>query len=254
MNPESLHERLDAWREGRLSAEDITALEQELRENPDAVREATDRRLVHELMEAAIAQDLRQRFRAATPDTPPVRTLQPWIRNLVAAAAILLLVVAGTGYWFTRDYDHNLMAQNHWSSVAEPGSTSRGQDATNTAELQEAQRAYRSQQFSQALQLYQVIPSGIPQHAEAQYGEALSLLRLGEEEAARNALEACLTPDHPRRFDAQWTLLGLDLVDGDDETILHRLDRIIQDPGNPYKAQAQELRDKVNSPWYRLVN
>lgn len=256
MNPETLHQQLDAWEEGNLSPSEVTALNQWLLAHPDAAQEQENRQLVAELMEFAIAQDLRQEFKNA-----PVKLLSPIhsLKRIAAVAAITLAVLAAGSLLYTVQgrYDHDEIVADLSKAVAIPNTGSvRGENSLDNNGLQTIILLIEDGQFEQANSLIEDGLKSSPRQPNLVYLKAYAKFRNGQYASALDNFKT-IQPGNTFDFgdDLQWNMILCKLnLDYPDETIIADLARIQANPESDHLQKAMELEHQLNSIWYWIAN
>ena len=152
--PAEILEKIDAYYDGELSAEEAAGLREELRSDPELAAAAARYEAIHRHglrstpEELAMRDGLRAELRELEASLPPVtvaRERQIWPRVLAVAAAVLLLLVAGWYLLDGPDPDVRLAEENFvWLPREEAllGPEDDARDGLSAYDLQEYERAY----------------------------------------------------------------------------------------------------------------
>lgn len=175
--------------------------------------------------EASFVDQLTSWEEEARAETP-VRTLNPWIKRMSIAAAVLLLVGIGGRSYMKGQYSNEQLFASFYQ-VPNIGGTLGGQSEEGFKEdFSIAHRSLQAQQFEEAIQQFTRLQTNLP---------ALQL-----DPFANSYYEDNL----------QWSLLLARL--GNDATgpaFFTELQTIADDSSHEYQANAQKLLTKLNSFW-----
>lgn len=156
----------------------------------------------------------------------PVRRLNPWIKRMSIASAILLLVGIGGRSYMKSQYSNEKLFASFYQ-VPNIGGTLGGQNVEGFKEdFSTAHRSLQAQQFDEAIQQFTRLQTNLP---------ALELDPLASSYYQNNL---------------QWSLLLARL--GNDSTgpeFFTELRAVASDSSHEYQSNAQALLDKLNSFW-----
>mgnify|MGYP000158873017 CR=1 FL=1 len=156
----------------------------------------------------------------------PVRRLNPWIKRLSIASAILLLVGIGGRSYMKSQYSNDKLFASFYQ-MPNIGGTLGGQNVEGFKEnFSSAHRSLQAQQFDEAIQRFTRLQTDLP------------------------ALELDPLANSYYEDNLQWSLLLAQL--GNDSTgqeFYIELQAIADDASHEYQSNAQALLDKLNSFW-----
>ncbi len=256
MNTETLHQQLDAWEEGQLSPTEIQALQQWIQDHPDAMQTLADRKLVAELMEFAIAQDLRQQF-----SNTPVRNSSPVfsLKRIASIAAVgLTLLAAGAILYATLGrFDHAEIVADLTGAAAIPYTGAiRGEGPEQTGSFHTLVLLIEDGQIVEAITRIEDSLEVYPQHTDLQYLLGYAALKKGDHQRSLELFEGItVDPAFPYADDLRWNsvLCKVYLAYPTDD-IRHDLNAILEDAGSEHREDARLLSDRFNSFGYWLAN
>ena len=256
MNLDQHIERIEAYLEGQLSAEANQAFEAELNTNTE-LRQAYDLyRLSLDAVEVAIADDLRSQMKVwdeESAQSAPASTLKVssggrrWMMPLAAAASIALIIGFATTIWLPGKYSDSTLASGAYELPTLP--TVRG--AADEAAFQVAYTTFAEKDYTTAAHALSAVPATNNRYLEARYFLGHAYYQSGDFAAAITAFDEVSTAGDPRYSpQAQWYSVLSKLAahqTGADFTAA--LQAIAGMEGHPFRGEAVELQEKLNSYW-----
>jgi hypothetical protein len=247
MDIESYFDAVEAYVQGRLSAEESQAFDARLASDPELGRALNLYRLSLAALDLQGEEELRRLLAAGRPSgLPAPRRLAPWY---AAAAAVLLLALAGAVSYARSAYSDEALLARHaglpavlatqrmGASEAEPGS---GSDALLRGQWQEAIAALRAE-------------SEGPDSLRARLGLAYAQAQAGDSEAAERLYQRLAASEDPAIAEsAQWQAALLALRQGDEARARQALEAIAAQPEHLYAPQAQALLAQLGSFWRKI--
>ena len=249
-DPQLLTERIEAYLDGLLTAEEQAHFEARLAQDEALAAEVHLHRDTRALLRLHQQQVYKAQLQAIDQElSVPVRRLRPatWAWSL---AAVILLLVVSSYFWAAATYRTDALVRDAFSPYRDI-TVLRGDYPGRDSLLTEAMAAYGTGDFATAVARFEPLLQMSPDYAIAQLYMGISLLGTDEPVRSQHWLRKAAASERLAEV-AGW-YLGLALVQaGDIEAARTHLQGLAQDPNNSYAPQAKALLRRLKSPLRRL--
>lgn len=246
MDIELYFDAVEAYVQGRLSAEESQAFEARLVSDPELSRALNLYRLSLAALDMQAEEELRRLLAASRPaERPLLQRSAPWY---AAAAAVLLLALTGAAFYARSAYSDEALLARHAGlpSILAP-------QRMGAAEAESGSQALLRGQWQEAIAALGAETAG-PDSLRARLGLAYASAQAGQYESARSQYRLlAASPDPAIAEIAQWQDALLALRLGEDDRALQALEAIARQPEHLYAPQAQALRRQLGSFWRNFL-
>lgn len=243
-------DRVEAYIEGQIPAEERRQFEKELEENEDLKKEYEAYLASLQLLDELAFDALKHRAKSLENEktSGSLSFRRAWA---IAAGILLLLVAGGLGY-------ANLFYSNEALIMAySPGDNTLRRAHQGTEDTEHAYyiafQAWQEGDLNSAISHLLTIPPADPAYPQAQYFLANLYLETDRPDQAIRIFEALLERNDIRFADSsEWGLVLAYLQKGDMQTLEARLEELIAQSNHPYHDEALSLKRKLDSFWRKL--
>lgn len=260
MEADKYFEKIEAYLRGELTAEEAEGFRVEVEANAELKAALLRHRLADRAIELAQDDYLREKMQQiqskygplARPETRVVG-LRQWMAR---AAAILLLVVAGTWGYGYLNYSDRALLRDYYEQAASPG-TARGEAEADQWFAQGLYLYYQEKDYAAALESFMAVEPGSENEPAARYFIAHCQLKTDQPAAALTAFDQMLReetiPPFAEREEVAWSKVLCYLDMKEDENAEAALNDILQqkDYSEAIKTKARALLQDLNSFWRR---
>lgn len=256
-------DKIEAYVSGEMTGAERQAFEAEMAGNSALAEEVDAFRLAREAVELSISDGLRSQFQewqetgtnTTKSEEARVVTMTPRrnLRRILAIAASVLLILTAGSFWYANNqFSADNLAVGYYQDIPMDLYVRGGANS-----MADAVAAMQAGNFTEAETFFRSIEAGNDQYFDAQYYLAHSLYLQKEYSASIETLNALKEASNNNlKEDGAWlkVLNYLELGQTKDETFQNILSGMLEDEGHTHHSDAVELKNKLNSFWYKLAN
>lgn len=244
-------ERVEAYAEGQMKAEDAAQFEKELQEN-NALKQEYEAYLASQKAMEGLAYDLLRAKMAKLEKKKEAKRFFIGRRMLSIAAGFLLLIAATSGLLYSNlSYSNQSLYADHFEFPNV--SLIRGESDAESA-YDNAVQAYQNKDFDTAVNELNAISAEESIYNSAQYFLGAVYLESKRPEQAASVFQNLLQKND-KRYDknVEWNLVLTYLQSGNTQEVNNRIDAILAEPNHPFANQARQLKKNMNSFWRKML-
>ena len=242
------YDRIEAYAEERMTAENARQFEQELLTNAELKLEYDAYLITKEAAFVLGYERLKDEESSQKSTTvAKVRTINArwWL-----AAASFALILGFSLTWANQNYSNAALASNEFSAT-NVANTRTEQESTR---LLQTKDAFESKEYNRVVDLVAAVSDSDSNYSIFNFIAGHANIGLENySEATSNFLVAAADEDFIHSGNAQWNLALCYVLSGQSGMALDVLDEIVENPNADYYSNAVELRNKLNSFWRKLV-
>lgn len=233
------------------------ALADEVSFRSDLAKAIRRKKLISQVHAEFKADDFFKKEETKTAKTVPLRASNNKFL-LRMAAAVVLLILAGSFWYANTSYSNAQLAQIPFDNIRALGLTegNRGGDPVELTRLKEATVELDQGNFAASLGQLSSVPDSDPNYAVSQLYRGYALFQMQDYDEAIPILRGIIAgeTDNIVKQKAEWVLLNCLLEQNDLAVEFSRLlNEILANKGHQFYRQSLTLKEKLDSGWRILV-
>ena len=249
MNQDPTYQHIERYLEGRMSSEERSTFEAQLKKDPDLAKSLKLQEETLKALDVYNQLNERERVKSIYERVKTEEKKHPSRLFYRVAAAIAFLLATGTFFYYMGfQHSNNRIAEQHFTPYEDRITQMGTVDAKQA--LQQGLRAYNQNNFAGAVHYLQAVEEDSEQYSDAQFYLGVSFLAQGEARQAIEILKVTSVPDNSYEEPARWYLALSYLAADEPEKARPLLETFAAREASSYKrTEAQHILKKMNSFW-----
>ncbi len=230
-----------------LSEEELSSFEKRLKTDESFSQEVDNQRLTHKATDIYAQLQTKEKVKESF---DAVQQSEKYNRQtlLRIAAAILVLIIAGIGFFAPRNYSNQSLADSNFETFPDRITT---MGAASDDQIAAAMKAYNEKDFEKAIELFSGLPQNLPQNELISLYTAIAMMETNQFESAKSIFQQLIDAESAQSDVAQWYLALTFLKSNDTENAKSLLHQIVTQNGFQSKNASQLLK-KLDNPLRKL--
>jgi len=240
-------ELIERYLANDLSPEELSSFESRLKSDKSFEQEVENQRLTHKASD--VFAQIKTKEKVKESYDAVLKTEKNNRRTLLRiAVAIVILIIAGFGFFIPANYSNQALADANFESYPDRITT---MGITPGDQLSEAMKAYNENKFEKAIELFSKIPQPFLQQDLINLYTGISLMETNQFESATTIFQQLIDSESTQSDVARWYLALSYLQSSDIENAKSLLNQIVEQDGFQSK-NAAKLLDKLENPLRKL--